>query len=435
MPPGNWREATLSSVAEVRFSSVDKNTRPSEEPVRLCNYLDVYDKDYITSDLEFMRASATQPEIVRFGLQVGDVIITKDSETPDDIGIPAVVDYAAPDLVCGYHLGLIRPNHDEMDPTFLAKQLGHHRIARYFGRQANGLTRYGLPIGAVNNATLWLPEANEQRAIGIVLRLVDEAIVKTEAVIAKLKQLRAGLLHDLLTRGLDEHGQIRDPITHPEQFEDSAMGPIPRSWIVAPLGRFLESAEYGISTAVSTEGALPVLRMNNFANGEAVLDDIKFSTCDVPPFLLLRKGDVLFNRTNSYEHVGRTGIWRGQLGRATFASYLVRLNPVADRMPAEFLNLLLNIPESQQRMRRFATPAVQQVNINPTNLQQMVVTAPRDLAEQNQIAVLANEAAQVIAAEDLERKKLTALKSGLMTDLLTGRVRVPESLFARGETP
>src|SRR5206468_7348157 len=145
-------------VADVRFSSVDKLTYPSEEPVRLCNYIDVYENDYITDDLEFMRASATQPEISRFGLQVGDVIITKDSETPDDIGIPTVVDYIAPDLVCGYHLALIRPNKDEVDSTFLAKQLRHDRLARYFGQQANGLTRYGLQIGAVNNAPLWLPK-------------------------------------------------------------------------------------------------------------------------------------------------------------------------------------------------------------------------------------------------------------------------------------
>ncbi|MFZ0791654.1 MAG: restriction endonuclease subunit S, partial [Chromatiaceae bacterium] len=143
--PEGWREAPLGTVADVRFSSVDKRAYPSEEPVRLCNYLDVYKNDYITGDLGFMRASATQAEIDRFGLQVGDVIVTKDSETPYDIGIPAVVDYAALDFVCGYHLGLIRPDRAEIDPTFLANQLGHARIAGYFAGQANGLTRYGLP--------------------------------------------------------------------------------------------------------------------------------------------------------------------------------------------------------------------------------------------------------------------------------------------------
>src|SRR3990172_8772025 len=175
-PPDDWREAELRTVADVHFSSVDKLIYPSEQPVRLCNYIDVYKNDYITGGLEFMRASATQPEIDRFGLEVGNVIITKDSETPDDIGVPAVVDYAAPDLVCGYHLGLLRPKQDEVDPTFLSKQLGHHRLAHYFGRQANGLTRYGLPISAVTNAPIWLPHLTEQKTIGLLLRLVDEAI-------------------------------------------------------------------------------------------------------------------------------------------------------------------------------------------------------------------------------------------------------------------
>ena len=78
---------------------------------------------------------------------------------------------------------------------------------------------------------LCAPESTRiAQRIAAVLDTVDEAIAKTEAVIAKLKQVRAGLLHDLLTRGLDEHGQLRDPIAHPEQFKDSPLGRIPREW-------------------------------------------------------------------------------------------------------------------------------------------------------------------------------------------------------------
>ena len=72
----------------------------------------------------------------------------------------------------------------------------------------------------------------EQTRIAAMLDTVDEAIAKTEAVIAKLKQVRAGLLHDLLTRGLDENGQLRDPVAHPEQFQDSPLGRIPKEWKV-----------------------------------------------------------------------------------------------------------------------------------------------------------------------------------------------------------
>jgi type I restriction enzyme S subunit len=266
----------------------------------------------------------------------------------------------------------------------------------------------------------------------MVLDAIDEGIAKTEAVIAKLKQMRAGLLHDLLTRGLDANGQLRDPIVHPEQFKDSLLGRVPHEWGVERLSHFISSAEYGISSALSNKGRLPVLRMNNLAGGEAELTDLKLATEPVPTALLLKPGDVLFNRTNSYEHVGRTGIWRGQIVEATFASYLVRLNPVPGRLLSEYLNLLLNMPESQQRMRRFATPAVQQVNINPTSLQQMLVAIPRQMEEQDHIiAVLARSAASV-ASEERVLVKLRHLKSGLMSDLLTGQVRVPETVKTGG---
>lgn len=129
--PEGWDEAPFSSVADIRFSNVDKKTESGERLVRLCNYTDVYNNDYIADEMEFMRATATQPEIDRFGLKIGDVIITKDSETPHDIGVPAVVDSARCDLVSGYHLALIRPDQDKIEPTFLAKQLGHWRIAEW----------------------------------------------------------------------------------------------------------------------------------------------------------------------------------------------------------------------------------------------------------------------------------------------------------------
>lgn len=79
------------------------------------------------------------------------------------------------------------------------------------------------------------PLPDDQKSVAAVLDTVDEAIAKTEAVIAKLRQVRAGLLHDLLTRGLDQHGQLRDPIAHPEQFQPSPSAKSPaigksRSW-------------------------------------------------------------------------------------------------------------------------------------------------------------------------------------------------------------
>src|SRR5688500_15184435 len=112
--PAGWRVARVKHVASVRFSSVDKHTVEGEREVRLCNYVDVYKNERITSDLQFMAATASDDEIRRFRVQSGDVLITKDSESWNDIAVPAVV-VEDLDVVCGYHLALLRPDPDLLD--------------------------------------------------------------------------------------------------------------------------------------------------------------------------------------------------------------------------------------------------------------------------------------------------------------------------------
>lgn len=399
-PPEGWQEKPLISVAATRFSSVDKLTHGSEEPVRLCNYTDVYNHDYITDNLEFMRASATQPEIDLFGLKVGDVIITKDSETPDDIGISTVVDYSAPDLICGYHLALLRPDQQKVDPTFLAKQLKHVRLARYFGQQSNGLTRYGLPVGAVNKTPLWLPELlDEQKAVGRALRLMDEAIKKTEAVIAKLRQVCAGLLHDLLTRGLDSNGQLRDPIAHPEEFQPSPLGQIPKEWRASPLGRECPLQRgFDITVAEQRNGDVPVVSssgVNSFHDTAMVQG---------PGVVTGRKGklgEVFYLESSFWPH--DTSLWV-----TDFHGNL-----------AKFIALLLQ----SMRLERFDA-ATSVPTLNRNTVHPLLARIP-PFHEQEAIVQRVADSDDALAKEESWHRKLGLLKSGLMTDLLTGRVRLP----------
>ena len=104
-----WIEKPLSELAAIRVSNVDKKSLPSEHPVRLCNYMDVYSGLYLNDEVEYMEATASAREIANFALQTGDVIITKELDNPEDIGIPAMIDQTAGGLVCGYHLAILRP--------------------------------------------------------------------------------------------------------------------------------------------------------------------------------------------------------------------------------------------------------------------------------------------------------------------------------------
>ena len=122
----------LKRIAAIRSSNVDKVVEDNEIPIRLCNYVDVYYNDQIHPALEFAAGSAKQSEIDRFGLRPGDVLITKDSETPDDIAVPALVVQGADDLVCGYHLALLRPNPSRLNGKFLFYALNSRSLQAAF---------------------------------------------------------------------------------------------------------------------------------------------------------------------------------------------------------------------------------------------------------------------------------------------------------------
>ena len=229
----NWPTCKLRDLADVRVSNVDKKSYAAEQPIKLCNYMDVYANDYVTSALDFMPATASRSEIERFGLHAEDVVITKDSETPDDIGVPAVIVEDIDGLVCGYHLALIRPK-ASLHPTFLAKQLASSPTIKYFAANATGSTRFGLAIGTIEKLVVPTPPIAEQSKIAEVLSTADRAIEQTEALIAKQERIKTGLMQDLLTRGIDEHGNLRSEQFH--EFKDSPLGRIPVEWNPMPFG-------------------------------------------------------------------------------------------------------------------------------------------------------------------------------------------------------
>lgn len=107
--PGHWEIRRLKQACHVFPSNVDKKSHDGETPVLLCNYTDVYYSETITAGMSFMAATATNEQIAKFTLRAGDTIITKDSETADDIAIGAYVPANLPGVVCGYHLSMIRP--------------------------------------------------------------------------------------------------------------------------------------------------------------------------------------------------------------------------------------------------------------------------------------------------------------------------------------
>ena len=172
--PAHWEMRRLRSVAGMRVSNVDKHTKEEELPVRLCNYVDVYKNDRITQQIPFMAATASAEEIERFRLHGGDVLITKDSEAWDDIGVPALVTEPSEDLISGYHLAILRPKAG-IHGGYLFWALQSKPAAYQFHVEAKGVTRFGLSHNEIQSVTLPLPPPEEQAAIVRFLDHADEA--------------------------------------------------------------------------------------------------------------------------------------------------------------------------------------------------------------------------------------------------------------------
>jgi type I restriction enzyme S subunit len=416
----------LGEHVEIRVSNVDKKVTPGQRPVRLCNYMDAYTTPYLGGRRDYMKATADHGEILRFGLQAGDVVITKDSETPDDIGVAAVIDDASgdPPLVCGYHLAILRPT--TVDPVFLAKQLGHDRIKAYFGKVATGSTRYGLSNGAIHNVPLFTPPKPEQERVAAILRTLDDAIRSTEQVIAKLENVKRGLLHDLLTRGIDDNGEIRDPERHPEQFKDSPLGRIPVGWSVQLLreaATFLTSGSRGWARYYAETGAL-FLRIGNLTREHINLrlDDLQHVR---PPAggegsrTRVETGDLLISITADLGIIGSVPPW---LGEAYVNQHIALMRPDPTAANPRWLSHFLAGPTGQRSIRR-ANDQGAKAGLNLPTVSSFRVALPARHEQDRLVAVLDAHDGR-IEREIKGANKLHLLKKGLADDLLTGRVRV-----------
>ena len=207
--PPDWKLEKLKFFADIQNSNVDKTIAEDEEPVRLCNYTDVYYNERITPELHFMQGSATEAEIERFRLKRGQVIITKDSEGWDDIGIPALITEDMPEVLCGYHLSVFEPT-PELDGGFLAWLCRAEPLNDQFKLAANGVTRFGLGQYPMKNAFIVLPPLDTQRRIA---RFLDDKTAQIDGLterigdsVARLEEYRKAQITAAVTGQLTEPG-------------------------------------------------------------------------------------------------------------------------------------------------------------------------------------------------------------------------------------
>jgi type I restriction enzyme S subunit len=300
--PEHWEVKRLKTSATCWVSNVDKVPAEDELPIRLCNYTDVYYNDHITSDMDLMETTATADEIRRFGLRVGDVVITKDSEEWNDIAVPALVKKTAPDLVCGYHLAIVRSHPKTLLGDYLLRAFQSCAVNQQFQVAASGVTRYGLPKASIGDAWVPLPAPTEQRSIAAFLDRetgrIDQLVAKKQILIERLKEKRTALISRTVTHGLPPAAARAAGISEKPRLRPSNinwLGEIPEHWRVMALKwRSRCYSGDGISTedvtpGLTSERSVPVI------GGNGVMGYCDSSNCDHEVLVIGRVGALCGN--------------------------------------------------------------------------------------------------------------------------------------------
>ncbi len=409
----------MRSVADYQVSNVDKLIAEDEEPVRLCNYVDVYHNEIVDLTIPFMAATASAGEIERFGLEVGDVLITKDSESWNDIGVPALICETADDLVCGYHLAMIRPDPDWIEGEFLFRCMQAKPVGIQLELAANGITRFGIPKSAIGSLFIPVPPISDQRRIvGYIadqVQDIDALIDGKQKLLGLLAEKRRTLVAEAVMRGLDRSATLR-----PSGID--WLGDIPAHWDVK-RSRWLFN-ERDERSVTGEEEMLTVSHITG-VTPRSEKDVNMFEAETTAGYKLCFTGDLVINTLWA---------WMGAMGTAPVdgivsPAYNV-YTPGPHLLPA-YVDALARIPVFAQEVTRYSKGVwSSRLRLYPEGFFETFWPVP-PLGEQEQIvAHIAEERAKIDKLATATERSIILLKerrSALIAAAVTGQIKISEA--------
>lgn len=428
--PSDWEDVCLASFGEIVAGGTPSRGVPSfwggDIPWITPSEITSLEGKYVRETRERITRDGLAGSAARL-LPAGSLLITSRA-TLGEVAIAAVP------VATNQGFKNIIPNVDT-DSLFSYYRIGS--LKREMERLASGTTFLEISKSDFARIQTIQPQKPEQVRIGRVLDLIDAAIAKTEAVIAKLKQIRAGLVQDLLTRGLDENGQLRDPVAHPEEFKESPVGRIPAEWDVASIESLLarvpnamRSGPFGsalLKQELKSSG-IPLLGIDNVYSERFVGNFTRF--VDEQKFQELRRYEVrpLDVMITIMGTVGRCCVVPKDTGQALSSKHVWTITFDQGRYSPPMACWQLNhAPWALRQLRRDEQGGVMTA-IRSETLKRLLLPVPTP-REQAVIQDVLSCTSHTMQSEETALSKLVDLKEGLTTDLLTGRIRVPEGML------
>ncbi|MEG4629370.1 restriction endonuclease subunit S [Microcoleus sp. AR_TQ3_B6] len=393
----------------VRYLTSDNISESGEIDWAVCKHLDI------------------KPELLDSLLSPGDVIINCVNSAAQ-IGKVSFIDSLHETTTVGFNNFALSLDKNLVVPRFTFYLFSHSLFQRQISATVKpAINQASFSSQDIISLCVPLPSIYEQQRIADILDTVDQTIAHTSSLIAKLKQIKAGLLHDLLTRGLDENGELRDAIGHPEQFKDSPLGRIPKDWDVRPLKALTDSSDsitYGVlKPGEYVSGGIPLLQIQDVIHGEIEplnLHRISKGLDAQYARTRLGGGEIVMSLVGT---IGKIAQIPDSLTGANLHRNLARI-PISLINSSRFVFHYLQSHIVQEAIAATTFGSTQSL-LNLADLRELLIALPPPL-EQQAIAKFIDTHDTRIRKEEAYRDKIKLQKKGLMHDLLTGKVRVKD---------
>lgn len=389
--PQGWREVRVKDALHRVADKFDPSTATTDHFYVGLEHIESHSgrlrKDEHATDVDDLLSTKNR-------FEAGDVLFGKLRPNLNKV-------YLAPvDGICSTDIWALRPR-EFVISEYVALFLRSDVFNRAVTQLAVGANLPRVPADAFDRLPFLLPPLLEQQRIVEVLQAADKLLHAKHRV----------------SQGLDDVVQAQYRTQFGRYFSRQGLLNATR------IGEHVESAQYGVSEAMAEAGSHAVLRMNSItSSGWLDLSALKYAdlSSQDAAATTLRDGDLLFNRTNSRELVGKCAIWRDAPGRYSFASYLVRLRLKPTLLP-EFLWATLNSSYGKYRLFNAAKQAVSMANVSPTDLARISIPLP-PVEEQGLFAAFVREVERQRGQMIVSGTRMQTLQPALIAEALSGRL-------------
>lgn len=412
--PNEWEVEKLENLFVFK-NGLNKEKEFFGKGTPIVNYTDVFKKRGLLANDIQGKVTVNEKELKNFGVVKGDVFFTRTSETIEEIGLSSVVLEDVKDTVFSGFVLRARPTTSRLKPEYCKYCFSTEEARKQIKKKSSYTTRALTSGTNLNTVVINVPPLPEQQKIADILSTVDEQIDNVDHLIEKTKELKKGLMQQLLTKG----------IGHTE-FKETEVGGIPKEWEVKSLGEVVKfQAGYAFKSSEFIDKGLRVIKITNAQQHKLVWDDINFVPQDFEEKykdFVLKENDIILPMTRP---IISTGIKVCRVIKEDLPCVLnqrVGRFVIKQGVLSKYLYQYIFTPYFVNKVEELSS-TTGQPNISAKQIEEILIAIP-SIKEQKQIAQGLEDIDMKVKEYENRKLKLEQLKKGLMQQLLTGKIRV-----------